>query len=282
MRRLIIAIFVLFAISGCANIITSATNRMTDNLSAAILNQDDPQTVKDGAPAYLLLIDSLIEGEPDNADMLLAGSRLYGAYASVFVDESGRARRLTARSRAYAERAVCIRHKALCAALTAPYDRFQASLQSTDRYDVPVLHGLATAWAGWIQAHSDDWQAVADLPKVEALFERVVELDEGHDGGRAHLYLGVLNTQLPPALGGEPEVARAHFERAIELSEGRDLMTKVLFARHYARLVFDRPLHDRLLQEVIDAEPRAPRLTLTNILAQRDARRLLADAADYF
>jgi len=282
MSRLIIAILVLFATSGCANIITSATNRMADNLSAAILNQDDPQTVKDGAPAYLLLIDSLVEGEPDNADMLLAGARLYGAYASVFVDESERARRLTTRSRAYAERAICIRHKALCAALTAPFDQFQPTLQSTNRYDVPVLHGLATAWAGWIQQHGDDWQAVADLPKVEALFERVVELDEAHDGGSAHLYLGVLNTQLPPALGGKPEVARTHFERAIELSEGRDLMAKVLFARHYARLVFDQQLHDHLLQEVIEAEPRSPRRTLTNTLAQRDARRLLAGSADYF
>ncbi|HDP89766.1 MAG TPA: hypothetical protein ENN42_07415 [Thioalkalivibrio sp.] len=282
MMRLLIPVLLLLGTTGCANIITSATNRMADNLSVAILNQDDPQTVKDGAPAYLLLIDSFVEGEPDNPEMLLAGARLYGAYASVFVDESERAQRLTTRAREYAERAACLRRTALCEALDAPFDAFTVALRSTGGHDVPVLHGLATAWAGWIRQHSDDWQAVADVPKVRALLERVVELDEQHDGGSAHLYLGVIHSQLPPAMGGRPEVARAHFERAIELSEGRDLMAKVLFAQHYARLMFDQELHDRLLEDVLAAAPEAHRLTLTNTLAQRDARRLLAGSDDYF
>ena len=39
----------------------SATNEMAENLSAAILNQDDPETVRDGAPAYLLMLDSFID-----------------------------------------------------------------------------------------------------------------------------------------------------------------------------------------------------------------------------
>ena len=39
--------------------------------------------------------------------------------------------------------------------------------------------------------------------------------------------------------------------RAVEISGGRNLMAKVLFARHYARLVFDQGLHDRLLGEVL-------------------------------
>jgi hypothetical protein len=56
----------------------------------------------------------------------------------------------------------------------------------------------------------------------------------------------------------------------------------VLFARHYARLVFDRELHDRLLGEVLDAEPRVPGLTLSNVLAREQARELLAGAEDYF
>ena len=59
-------------------------------------------------------------------------------------------------------------------------------------------------------------------------------------------------------------------------------MVKVLFARSYARLVFDRPLHDRLLTEVIDADPEAPGLTLSNTIARSQARNLLADADEYF
>ena len=52
-------------------------------------------------------------------------------------------------------------------------------------------------------------------------------------------------------------------------------MVKVLYARHYARLVFDRELHDRLLNEVIEAQPDVPGYTLGNTLAQQQARELL-------
>ncbi len=51
---------------------------------------------------------------------------------------------------------------------------------------------------------------------------------------------GILATLLPEAMGGKPEQGRADFERVIELSDGRNLMAKVLLADSYARLVFDR------------------------------------------
>ena len=110
--------------------------------------------------------------------------------------------------------------------------------------------------------------------------QRVVAEQPSFDRGRAQLYLGVIRSQLPPALGGKPETGRHHFELAIQYSEGKDLMAKVEFARRYARLTFNQTLHDRLLHEVIDADPKVPGLTLSNILAQQQARQLLAD--DYF
>jgi hypothetical protein len=110
----------------------------------------------------------------------------------------------------------------------------------------------------------------------------VVALDDVHDGGVAHLYLGVFYTQRPASLGGRPDRGREHFERALEISRGRNLMAKVYYARQYARLVFDRSLHDRLLYEVMEADPREPGLTLGNTLAQIQAAELLEDGDEYF
>jgi hypothetical protein len=110
----------------------------------------------------------------------------------------------------------------------------------------------------------------------------VLELDESYERGGAHLYLGVLSTLRPASMGGKPEEGRAHFERALELSDGRDLMVQVLFAESYGRLVFDRELHDELLQQVLAADPREPGLTLSNTLAQERAQALLASGNDYF
>ena len=59
-------------------------------------------------------------------------------------------------------------------------------------------------------------------------------------------------------------------------------MNKVLFARHYARLMYNRELHDRLLNEVIKAETEVPGLTLINTLAKQEAKELLQSAGEYF
>ena len=133
-----------------------------------------------------------------------------------------------------------------------------------------------------MQANTGDWGAIADLPKIEALLERVVAIDPRTDGGQAHVYLGVLNSLRPEAIGGKPETGRKHFETGLALSDGKNLMAKVLQAEFYARLVFDQELHDRLLNEVIAADPRVPGHTLVNTLAQDRARKLLESGKDFF
>ena len=148
--------------------------------------------------------------------------------------------------------------------------------------DVPDLFTLGSAWSAWIQAHREDWNAVAEISRVESIMERVVKLDEFYSDGAAHLYLGVLATFLPPALGGKPDVGRQHFEHVLDISNNKNLMVKVLYAKHYARLMFDRELHDRLLREVLKAEPDIPGYVLSNALAQQKARELLDSAEDYF
>jgi hypothetical protein len=270
------------ALDGCAALARPATSRFSADLSNAILGQNDLATVRDGAPAYLLAIDALIEGAPDDTGLLLTGAQLYGAYASAFVEEEARRRRLWDHALTYGRGALCLECRTACEAASRPFDEFVVSLESADPGDVPVLYGFGAAWAGWVEARSDEWAAVAELPKIEALMRRVVELDESYADGGAHLHLGVLLTQRPASLGGLPDRAQEHFERAVALSGGRNLMAKVLYARHYARLVFDRALHDRLLQEVVEADPDAPGLTLSNTLAHERALRLLAEADDYF
>jgi hypothetical protein len=280
--RLLPALLTLLAVTGCASIASSATSKLADNLSSAILNQDDPETVQAGMPSYLLLVDSLIEGDPRNENMLLSGSKLYGAYAAAFVKEPERAKRLARKARDYSDRALCAHDAKLCNVLEKPYEEFAAAISTLKVDDVPLLYTSGTAWAGWIQANSGDWNAIASLPKVKALMTRAVKLDETYSHGEGHLYLGVFATLLPPALGGKPEEGRVHFERAIQLSSGRDLMAKVEYARRYARIIYDRPLHDKLLHEVLDADAVESGLTLSNVLAKRQAKELLGSAESYF
>lgn len=282
MLRTVCCLLVALYLTGCASLVSSATSRMADNITLAILNQDDPATVRDGAPAYLLMIDGLIEGDPENADLLIAGSRLYGSYSSAFVDDEPRAQRLASKSLSYARRALCLEARAVCEATASRLDQFEGSFTGTGKSQLKALYSFAVAWAGWIKINSADWNAVADLAKVTALFEQCLTIDERYDGGGAHVYLGVIKSLRPAALGGEPEIARSHFERAIEISAGHNLMVSVLMAKHYARNVFDQELHDSLLTSVIAANADYPGYLLSNSLAKREADQLLAESEDFF
>lgn len=148
--------------------------------------------------------------------------------------------------------------------------------------NVDYLYAYSVSWLSYLDATSEDWSAVAELPWVDAALVRTLELEESYDSGALHGYLGVLNALRPPAMGGQPELARQHFERAIELSGGRDLSLKVEYARRYARLVFDQELHDRLLMEVLEAPADVPGYTLFNVLAKQEAEDLLATSREYF
>jgi hypothetical protein len=273
---------VILLLAGCASLISSATSRMADNITLAILNQNDLETVRLGAPAYLLMLDGLIEGDAENTDLLLAGAKLYSSYTSAFIEDEERSKRLAEKSYRYARTALCIDVEHVCQALAVRQKEFEEILADTNIKDIPILYGFATAWAGWIQVNTSDWDALADLPKLTALFEQCLILDENFDDGGSHLYLGVLSTQLPPSLGGKPEKGRAHFERANEISAGKNLMINVLMARHYARMVFDQELHNQLLQTVLTEPAEVPGLTLINTIAKLQASELLEESVDFF
>ena len=260
-----------------------AVTHLPDNLSRAMMNQENPDIVAEGAPSYLIMLDALILTYPDNENLLLAGSRLYGAYAGAFSKDPEQARNMADKAMEYARRALCEYDKDACPLMDGPLDELKAALADQyDEKDINMMYSYGAAWAGWIQANSDDWNAIAQLGKVQALMEWVAAYDESYDNATVLVYLGVLNTQVPPSLGGKPEVGREHFEKAIALTEGHHLMAKVLFAKQYARLMFDQDLHDSLLEEVLAAEPEYDGLTLINGLAQRQAQELLDESSDYF
>lgn len=269
-------------LGGCASLMSSAASGLADNLSAAILNQDDPETVRAGAPSYMLLLDSFLEGNPDDPDLLSAAATLYASYGAVFADDEQRASRLTTRARNYSQMAICEAYRASCSWPDDSYDEFVASLEGINARHADLLYTYGFASLAYLRAHSSDWNALAELPQVEALFEHYLDLAGDEASSSVHTYMGILLTLRPPALGGQPEEARVHFEKAIALSDGRDLSAKVEFAKGYARLLYERELHDRLLGEVVAASPYADGLTLSNVMAQDEAHVLLAEADDYF
>ena len=211
------------SLSGCATLVSNAASGLADNLSTAILNQDDPETVRAGAPSYMLLLDSFIEGSPDDPQLLSAGATLYASYGAIFADDPERASRLTTRARNYAQTAMCESYSPACGWPEHTYDEFIATLEGISPKQVDVLYAYGFSTLAFLRAHSSDMDTLAELPQVEALLARYLDLAGDDANSAVHVYMGVLLTLRPPALGGKPDEARDHFEKAIAASGGRDL-----------------------------------------------------------
>jgi len=270
--------------AGCGTVNRMAATSV-GNLLGALREQPDPQLARDGAPAYLLAIDSLIAGDPENPDLLRAGCTAYATYASAFLSgeaDAVRAARLQGRAKEYGQRLLRL-HAAYARAEQAPVPEFEAALARFDRGDVPDLYAAGSAWLGWIIAKNDSMEAMAELPRALAVMQRSLALDEGHADGGAHLVFAVYYAIQPPGAGQDLARSRRHFERAMELGGGQNLLPRVLFAEFYARAAVDPDLFTRTLQGVLDApETEPPPLRLTNAIARERAARLLQQKDDLF
>ncbi|HFE37821.1 MAG TPA: hypothetical protein ENK06_05305 [Gammaproteobacteria bacterium] len=264
---------------GCAS---TFTEKFSNNLSSAILNNDDPETVRLGVPAYMIMLDSILLDDPDDPALLQTSASLHNAYASLFSKNTTQAINLANKARRLARQALCEQISAFCEKRALSLAELKMLLKQVDKDDIKFLYTYGATLASWIKIYKSDWNTAAQVPQVQAIMERVVELDETYEWGRAHLFLGIIHSQLPAALGGKPEKGLTHFNKAIEISGGKDLIAKIELARNYARLVFEQALHDRVLNEVVAANAYVDNLTLSNILAKRAAQELLATSKDYF
>lgn len=281
MARITVVVAALL-VGGCGALIDRATTNFATDLEQAVVNYDEPLVVERGLPAFLLILEARRQANPDDAELLLSLASMTGTYASLFVDDATGARRMAARALGYARRAACLEDSPLCDASGEPFEGFEQRVAELQPGDVDTAYALGTSWVTWIASASNDYGALADLPKAELLLETVAEMAPEHDDGAVWLYLGVLNSQRPPAAGGRTDLAEKYFRRAREISSGRNLMINVFMADEYARLVFDRELYVELLEQVLAAEPDQPGYVLANRIAQARARELLDRTDEIF
>lgn len=257
--------------------------RLPRDLGYGVLNNNDLATVEDGLPTYLLLVDGALITYPESKSLLLTASSLNSAYSGVFVTDESRKLKMTQKAYAFSAKALCLHKKAACGMKDLPFEEFEALIAGFHKKkDLPYLYAHASNWTALIQLTSDDFNSIAHLARVELMMKRVIEIDAAYEFGMPLVYMGALKSLIPPSLGGKPEEARQYFEQAIKASKGTNLMAKVMYAEMYARLMFDRELHDRLLNEVLAAPSEAHGLTLQNEYAKKEAQRLLAGSNDYF
>ena len=276
--RFVFVLAILPFMSSCSTLLS---NTLIEPTVANLQKQTDLDLVCEGSPAYLLMIDSLIASDPESRNLLRVGSQAYSGYLAAMTECGLPEERIDAvaqKSRLYGTTLIA---QMLPIALGTDAVEFEKRLAGLRSSQVPDLFWGTLAWLGWIQAEQGAPAAMADLATVEKIMARLLELDESYQMGSPHLFFGAYYATRPPMFGGDPEKSAQHFEKALAISHHRFLMVQATYAETLARQLFDRELHDRLLQEVMDFPiGNAPDQALSNQIAKRRAQRLLEE--DFF
>jgi hypothetical protein len=119
--------------------------------------------------------------------------------------------------------------------LSRTFEDFETGLQIMQKKDVPYLFWAASCWGSWINLNRRSMEAMAELPRVVSMMKRVLVLDEAFYYGGAHGFMGILEASKPRMAGGDLNLARDHFLKAIDLGDGKFLMAKVYYANYYAK-----------------------------------------------
>ena len=278
--KVLLAALVLLLNSSCTSLVV---NPMLEPLTISLEKQTDLDLLQEGAPSLLLLIDGLIAADPGNDRLLMTATQAYGMYASVLA-EHGKAERavnMSIKARDYGI-SLINRLPGLENLNGQTLADLEMALAKIKPDKVGYLFWGAYGWAVWIEYQEGAPAAMADLPIVERIMLRVVELDESYYHGGAHIFLGAYYGSRPQIYGGKPEESRKHFDRALAINKRKFLLTQVVYAQTYARMMFDRQLYLQLLTEVIEQPLTDSSMAASNKLAKVRAAKLITQVDEYF
>lgn len=138
--------------------------------------------------------------------------------------------------------------------------------------EAPDLLWASYAWIGLVGIAKDDPEVVANLYVGVAIAERAVELDEKLEHGLGHILLGAYHARTAQS---ELDEAKQHFDRAMQINEGKFLSTQLQYAQRYYCAKSDKANYEKMLNEVLKAGDPIPEARLPNLIAKRRARRYL-------
>jgi predicted anti-sigma-YlaC factor YlaD len=271
-------VLALLALQACS-VRQYALNALGDAIAGGgdtYASDGDIELVGAATPFGLKTMESLLAEVPEHQGLLLAAARGFTQYAYVYVHASAeqlmerdvaagyaqlaRARALYARARDYGLRGLRL-----------------------DEDDVGLLYWTAVAWAAAISLSKDDPAMLAGLPEVDRLIRRAQALEPDFDHGALRTFLIGYEMSRPNAARDAEQLARAHFARAVALSDGQQAGPYVSLAESVCVETRARREFETVLRQALAVDPDArPEWRLANLVMQRRALRLLARVDELF
>lgn len=274
-----------------------AANKIGDAIASGgstYETDDDLELVGDALPFSLKLIESLLSASPDHVGLLNAACKGFTSYGYAFVQNGDkalsdpdveteaaiktRARRLYLRALGYGLRGIDVVHPGTSGQLTT---NPQGAVAPMTKADVERVYWAAASLGLAIAVSKGDASMIARVPEVEAMLDRAMALDETWQQGSLHEFAITLASARPG--GADPAKLKKHFDRALELSGGTRASLFTTYAEAAAVPKQDVEEYRALLVTALAIDPDVhPEIRVSNLVAQKRARWLMAHVGDFF
>ncbi|MEI7641206.1 MAG: TRAP transporter TatT component family protein [bacterium] len=290
----VFAIFIMLTASGCSirKLTANTTATIMDDVVDAFFQEQDTEFAQVAIPANLKLLDGLIKAaDYENNELLLKGCKLYGMYALAFLEDATvdavqdrenqkRAKIFYLRSKEYGMR-ILRKNSDFEKVADGNLDDFKATLASFNKDEVPALFWTAFSWGSYINLSKNSAQDIADLPKVRAMVERVIELDDTYFYGIPHLFM-IVYYSMPKLFGGDPALAKKEYDRIKAISGNKFLMADFYMAKFYAPAMQDKALFTGYVEAIRTADDALIPEKLFTAVAKKKIEILAKKMENYF
>ncbi len=260
------------------------------------LEESDLQLVKESLPFTMKMLELMVNQSPESPDLLLSAAQIYTLYGYGFIyrdaekmrdEDIYEASRLRFRARNFLNRA----KQSALEGLEIKYPGFMNQIEQnpglalirTNMEDVSTLYWLAASWGALISISKDQQEEIVNLPIIGEIIDSGLKWNAAYDSGALHeLKFSFMINQ--PILSEEDRMtALHHYEKAVELSDGKRGSVYVAYAESVCVSNQDKKtfLEKLNLALSIDLEEK-PEFKLSNALAQERAEWLKEKIDDLF
>lgn len=286
MKKLLFIVIGLFLFQSCSmdRFVIRQTGALLDYGVLALYEETDLKLAEQAMASDIKLLEGMVKGDPENEHLLILTSQALAGYAMGFAEdeEPERAKVFYLRARDYGLR-VLHQNDSFAEADTGSLDDYHLAVKNLDKDYLDALFWTGFAWAGWINLSIDNPRAMIDLTKVQILMERVLEIDETYFHGATHLFFGSIWGLKPPMLGGDTEKAKEHFEKNLQITNSKFLLTYVYYALYYAAKVLDEDLFNSFVVKIEETPADVlPGYQLLNMIAKKKVTYLKTFGEEWF
>ena len=269
---------------GCVKLALRTSPSLFPHLIESIFEECDPELAESAIPGNLKLMEGLLKSDPDNRRILTTLSMGFCGYGLLFVEDVDpeRASRLYLRARDYGLRALGEKgHKLRKRGVKS--EEIEYIIKGFEGENLEALFWATMSWSAWINLNLDKPSAVSELGLVQRSLKRILELDPHFLHGSPNILMGISLAARPKMFGGNPDLARFYFEKALKGKSRQFFMAHYYYARYYAVRVQDKDLFLQLLREVLKGNPyELSDACLINKMMQIRAKRLIEMADEFF